>query len=54
MSDHPAAITSRPEIFPSDQGLLSGAELRLRGNWAKQQGSDIVADCQDKILSVRL
>ena len=30
MSDHPDAITSRPEIFPCDKGLLSDAELKMR------------------------
>ena len=34
MSDHPDAITSRPEIFPCDKGLLSDAELRLRARLA--------------------
>jgi len=34
MSDHPDAITSRPEIFPSDKRLLSDAELRLRARLA--------------------
>ena len=34
MSDHPDAITSRPEIFPSDKDLLSDAELRLRARLA--------------------
>ena len=30
MSDHPDAITARPEIVPCDKRLLSDAELRLR------------------------
>ena len=30
MSDHPDAITSRPEIFPLDKRLLSDKELELR------------------------
>ena len=34
MSDHPDAITSRPEIFPCDKRLLSDAELRLRAQLA--------------------
>lgn len=34
MSDHPDAITSRPEILPGDKDLLSDAELRLRARLA--------------------
>lgn len=34
MSDHPEAITARPEIFPCDKGLLSDAELRARARLA--------------------
>ena len=34
MSDHPDAITSRPELFPCDEGLLSDAELRMRARLA--------------------
>lgn len=34
MSDHPEAITSLPEIFSFDKGLLSDAERRLRARLA--------------------
>lgn len=34
MSDHPEAITSRPELFPCDKGLLSDGELKLRARLA--------------------